>query len=446
MAEGGLITDPTAGKDYHRASREKPTEAEQVEWADWVNDRRHIDSPTRDLAESPIEFRSHSPALPDTPNSTLFWEDDGETDEERQSSDSESEAEGGAEDAADFPREKYTLKSADAPAVARARAPAAKPATTVVVPPGSSGSRPATMEAPPSAPSRGMLATARSPRSPTVHEDRVLEDDDDEPKKSDGKVQILILEDAPDPAPAPARAPEPEPEPEPKPQPRPPKEPKPEAEPQPRTSRARERKENEEPAEPDNRTEEEKLFDKQVTNLCKRYPVASEDEVKKALTETKGHAGRASKILMKQVMDQRAKAEDMLQQEKRAMAALTEQRTAKPAGAAHAADRSLPSAIELTGSHQQPDINGVYVKVRRQHLPILAPAMLSLQRVGVMLCAARTAVGRPKAPTKTPHGPHGGTGARRHNARQAIYCLPSLDDSLPASSWGDRTTSPLGPR
>ena len=305
------------------------------------------------------------------------------------------------------------------------------------------------MEAPPSAPSRGMLATARSPRSPTVHEDRVLEDDeddDDEPKKSDGKVQILILEDAPDPAPAPARAPEPEPEPEPKPQPRPPKEPKPEAEPQPRTSRARERKENEEPAEPDNRTEEEKLFDKQVTNLCKRYPVASEDEVKKALTETKGHAGRASKILMKQVMDQRAKAEDMLQQEKRAMAALTEQRTAKPAGAAHAADRSLPSAIELTGSHQQPDINGVYVKVRRQHLPILAPAMLSLQRVGVMLCAARTAVGRPKAPTKTPHGPHGGTGARRHNARQAIYCLPSLDDSLPASSWGDRTTSPLGPR
>ena len=52
--------------------------------------------------------------------------------------------------------------------------------------------------------------------------------------------------------------------------------------------RARERKENEEPAEPDNRTEEEKLFDKQVTNLCKRYPVASEDDVKKALTETKG--------------------------------------------------------------------------------------------------------------------------------------------------------------
>ena len=62
MAEGGLITDPTAGKDYHRTSREKPTEAEQVEWADWVNDRRHIDSPTRDLAESPIEIRSHSPA------------------------------------------------------------------------------------------------------------------------------------------------------------------------------------------------------------------------------------------------------------------------------------------------------------------------------------------------------------------------------------------------
>jgi hypothetical protein len=63
----------------------------------------------------------------------------------------------------------------------------------------------------------------------------------------------------------------------------------------------------------DTRTEEEKVWDDKVGNLKTGsnhlYPAASEDDIKTALLEAEGHAGRASKILMKQAMDQRAKQE-----------------------------------------------------------------------------------------------------------------------------------------
>ena len=63
----------------------------------------------------------------------------------------------------------------------------------------------------------------------------------------------------------------------------------------------------------DTRTEEEKVFDDKVANLKTGnnhlYPAASEDDIKTALLEAEGHAGRASKVLMKQAMDRRAKDE-----------------------------------------------------------------------------------------------------------------------------------------
>ena len=333
--EHKIVTDPTAGVAA-RASRAK-SDAEADPWSNWVSEKRAIDSPSRGLATSPAVFESHDAAMPGTPDSMLFWGAEEEQDMAEES-DSEPESDAGA-----VGSEPGRMNSANQPTITAAPPP--------------TGNNPTH-----GGPSRGgtMIATA-------------ISEEEAPPKgriKKGGKksVQILILEDG-------KGGGEPELKPE-------------QLELKPIEGGSADKAV--EPASPTfivppapaNKLtkKEQKAADElaakqlQLTNLAKRFPGVPLEKVQATLAEAKGHAGRASKILMRQVMEERAMVDELVQAEKQAMSALDGQRStdvkAPPevsntshGKSAAAADADLPAAIELTGSFAQPGMNGIYVKV-----------------------------------------------------------------------------------
>eukprot|EP01043_Picozoa_sp_COSAG02_P068260 COSAG02_NODE_11272_length_1756_cov_4.076041_1_plen_297_part_10 len=182
-------------------------------------------------------------------------------------------------------------------------------------------------------------------------------------------VQVLILEDEQKPAPAAAAArpvPRPEPESESTSKPAP-------------TSNSRnvlQKPTGAEPEPDDSITTEEqeaaeaqKAKEVQIANLAKRFPSIEKEEVKAALEEKKWHAGRASKILMRKVMDHRQAVDEMVAKETEAIETLEARRSPENplpntshGSSLAAADAKLPRAFQLIGSEAQPDINGVWVK------------------------------------------------------------------------------------
>ena len=314
----GLITDPTAFA-YRPTHLHGGGTGLDDAWANWANDRRHIDSPSHGMATSPVPFESHSPVLPSTPDSMIFWGDPGLDPESDSDADSDSEG--------------HPL--AETTGIQGRLNTAAQPLLLASPPPTGSKKSEA-------------LDDATSERGPAAR-----------PGGSAGPaVQILILEDGE--KAASERVPRPGP--------------RSKQEPKLNNDRAAPRVRAAEKPEPDENLsreeQEEKAKKVQIANLAKRFPSLNLEEVKEALAATSFHAGRASKVLMRKVMDQRQAVDDMLEKEAEAVGALGAQtQPARPlaVNTSHgsslaAADSQLPSAIQLTGSEAQPGINGIWVK------------------------------------------------------------------------------------
>ncbi len=292
----------------------------------------------------PANFGIHSPAVPGTPDSMIFWGDPGE--DSSSGEDSESEDEGGP------------ITEAPMEAVAQQRA---HNATMLPRPYEKQGrlntaARPLVTAAPPPTGKKKLDAADSAGRPASASE------------RKTPVVQVLILEDEQKTAPAAVPRPVPRPEPE----------PEPTSKPAPKLN-SRNTLQKLTPAEPepdDNLTKEErdaaeaqKAKEIQIANLAKRFPLLEKEEVKAALEEKKWHAGRASKILMKKVMEHRQAVDEMVAQETEAIETLEARRSPENplpntshGSSLAAADAKLPSALQLTGSEAQPDINGVWVK------------------------------------------------------------------------------------